>query len=230
MFMLKRTILILSALVLVTSVQAQVRIAPIMGFNFNRQFQSSNNNQFEGLFNTKLHFSLGAMGDILLNRYLSIQPEVLYTFKGGAYELEPSSVSEKFTNNLGYLQMPVCITGKLPVQRGFLFAGAGIYASRVLFTNYVLEQNYKNVDAGKLRVGKDYLRDQITPWDYGFKFKAGFELDRGFYMGAFYDLGTHDVNPQYVVTRNRTFGVQFGWSISLTEEDRYERFENFYEF
>ncbi len=228
--MLKRTILLLTAICFVGVAHAQVRIAPMMGFNFNRQIQSSNNNKFQGIFNTKLNFSVGAMGDILLTDFLSIQPEILYSFKGGAYELESASVSEKFTNNLGYIQMPVCITGKLDVKRGFLFAGAGIYAGRLVYSNYVLEQNYKNVDAGELRVGKDYLRDQITPWDYGFKFKAGLELNKGFYMGAFYDVGSKDINPQYAVTRNKTIGVQFGWSISLTEEDRYERFENFYEF
>jgi hypothetical protein len=228
--MLKRTILLLSAVMLLGTVEAQVRIAPIMGFNFNRQVQTSNNNRFQGVFNTKLHFSLGAMADILLTDYLSVQPELLYTFKGGSYDLEPSSVSESFSTNLGYIQMPVCITGKIDVKRGFLFAGVGPYVSRLTYSNYTLEQNYKNVDAGQLRMGKDYLRDQVTPWDYGVKFKAGLELNRGFYMGAFYDYGTKDVNPQFAATRNRTVGVQFGWSISLTEEDRYERFENFYEF
>jgi len=228
--MLKRTVLILCALALVSVAQAQVRIAPVVGFNFNQQIQKSNNISFEGVENTKLHMSLGAMGDILVTDFLSVQPELLYTFKGGAYEIEPSSVSENYNSNLGYLQMPICLTGKLKVNRGFLFAGAGPYVSRLVYTNYVLEQNYQNVDAGKLRVGKDYLRDQITPWDYGLKFKVGFELDRGFYMGAFYDMGTKDINPQFTTTRNRTVGVQMGWSISLSEEDRYERFDNFYEF
>ena len=228
--MLKRTFLLLTAVFFVSSAQAQVRIAPMMGFNFNRQIQKSNNNKFQGLFNTKLHFSVGAMGDIILTDYLSVQPELLYTFKGGAYQLEPSSVSEDFSTNLGYLQLPVCITGKLDVKRGFLFAGAGMYVSRLVFTNYSLDQNYQNVDAGRLRVGNDYLSDQVKPWDYGLKFKLGFELKRGLYMGAFYDVGLQDVNPQYTVTRNKTVGVQVGWSISLTEEDRYERFENFYEF
>ena len=99
-----------------------------------------------------------------------------------------------------------------------------------MFNNYSLDQNNENVDAGRLRVGNDYLSDQIKPWDYGFKFKAGFELKRGLYMGAFYDVGMQDVNPQYTVTRNKTVGVQIGWVLSLTEEDKYERFGDFYEF
>lgn len=230
MVMLKRAVLLFAMVCFLGTAHAQLRLAPIAGFNFNRQIQKSNNNRFQGLFNTKLNFSAGVMGDILLTDYLSLQPELLYTFKGGSYTIEPSSVSEENTNTLGYISMPVCLTGKLNVKGGALFAGAGVYVSRITFTSFKLEQNAERVDAGKLRIGTDQFSDQITPWDYGFKFKAGFELQRGFYMTAFYDVGMKDINPQWVQTRNQTVGVQLGYILSLTEEDKYERFENFYEF
>jgi len=228
--MLKRALFLILSVFLFGNAGAQFRIAPMMGFNFNRQIQKSNNTRFQGLFNTNLHFSVGAMGDILLTDNLSIQPELLYTFKGGAYQLEPSTVTEEYSNSLGYISLPVCITGKIDLNRAFVFAGVGGYISRLTFTSYSLDQNAANVDAGKLRVGNDYLSDQVKPWDYGFKFKAGMELKRGFYMGAFYDVGMQDVNPQVVVTRNKTIGVQLGWVLSVTEEDKYERFEDFYQF
>lgn len=230
MVMLKRAFFLLAVVCFFGTANAQVRLAPMAGFNFNRQIQKSNNNRFQGLFNTKLNFSAGVMADIVLTNFLSLQPELLYTFKGGSYTIEPSSVSEEYSNTIGYISMPVCLTGKINVKGGALFLGAGAYASRVSFTSFDLKQNEQRVDAGKLRIGKDYLSDQVTPWDYGFKFKTGFELQRGFYMGAFYDVGMKDVNPQYAQTRNQTVGVQLGYILSLTEEDKYERFENFYEF
>ncbi len=49
-------------------------------------------------------------------------------------------------------------------------------------------------------------------------------------MSAFYDVSTSDINPQFTVTRNKTFGVQLSYLFSMTEEDRYNRFEKFYEF
>ena len=230
MIMLKRAFLLLATVFLCGAINAQVRLAPVAGLNLNQQIQKSNNNRFQGVFSTKLHFSVGVMSDIILTDFLSLQPELLYTFKGGSYTLEPSSVSEQYTNNLGYVSMPVCITGKLNVRGGALFAGAGGYVSRIAFTSFELDQNSERVDAGKLRIGRDHLSDQIMPWDYGLKFKTGFELQRGFYMSAFYEIGLKDVNPQWPETRNQTVGVQIGWILSLTEEDKYERFENFYEF
>ncbi len=230
MIMLKRAFFIAAGILFFGTANAQLRLAPMMGFNFNRQIQKSNTNKFQGLFDNKLHFSAGVMGDIIITDFLSIQPELLATFKGGAYQLEENVVTEDYTNNLGYFSLPVCITGKLNVNRAKLFLGVGGYVSRLVFTSYSLDQNNENVDAGKLRIGKDQFSDQVTPWDYGVKFKAGFELNRGLYMGAFYDIGIHDINPQPVLTRNKTVGVQLGWIFSLTEEDKYERFENFYEF
>jgi hypothetical protein len=76
----------------------------------------------------------------------------------------------------------------------------------------------------------DNFTDQIKPWDAGVKLKAGFELKKGFSMSAFYDISTADINPQFTVTRNKTFGVQWAFLFSTTEEDRYNRFESFYEF
>ena len=49
---------------------------------------------------------------------------------------------------------------------------------------------------------------------------------------AFY-IGSTPTTAYYTPSgnnRNKTFGVQLAYIFSLTEEDRYNRFENFYEF
>ena len=126
--------------------------------------------------------------------------------------------------------MPICLTAKLDVKSAYIFAGAGPYISKLIYSSHTYTSNGFNIENGSLRVGTNYDTDQVKPWDAGVKLKAGFELKRGMYMSVFYDISTSDINPQFTVTRNKTFGVQFGYLFSLTEEDRYNRFENFYEF
>jgi hypothetical protein len=228
--MLKRTFMLFAVCLLASATQAQFRIGPAVGFNFNRQVHKSNTYRFENVFSSQFGYSIGAVGDVVLTDYLSLQPELMYTMKGGQYDLEESNVTENFQTRLGYISLPVSLVYKYNLNRGYLFAGAGFYVSKLMFSSYNLDQNSINVASGKLRVGNDYYADQIKPWDAGVRVKAGFELKKGFFVSGFYDVGTADINPQFTVVRNKTIGVQAGFIFSLTEEDRYERFENFYEF
>lgn len=228
--MLKRTLLLVVACTSFFVANAQLRLGPVVGANFNRQIHKSNSYRFQDIFASQLSYNVGVLGDVVLTPYLSIQPELIYTFKGGKYNLEESFVSEDYQAKLGYLSMPITLTGKMDIGRGYLFLGAGGYISKLMFTSHTLEQNGVDVSAGKLRVGNDLYGDQVKPWDVGVKVKAGFELKKGFYLAGFYDIGVTDINPQFSVVRNKTVGVQASFIFSLTEEDRYDRFENFYEF
>jgi hypothetical protein len=229
--MLKRTLLIICICAFGFAANAQFRLGPEVGFNFNRQIHKSNSYRFERLFSSQFGYSIGAIGDWVITDYLSLQPELIYTFKGGQYNMEEaSSVSESYKARLGYISMPITLVAKKDVKWGYLIAGAGGYVSKLMFSAYTLDQNGVNVNSGSLRVGSDFYADQIKAWDAGIKVKAGLELKKGFFVNAFYDIGAYDVNPQFTTTRNKTIGVQTGFIFSLTEEDRYERFENFYEF
>ncbi len=228
--MLKRTLLIICIFAFGLSASAQFRLGPTVGFNFNRQIHKSNSYRFENIFSSQFGYSIGAIGDLVITDYLSLQPELIYTFKGGQYDLEESIVTENFQSRLGYISMPISLVAKKDVKWGYLVAGAGGYISKLMFSSYSLDQNNVNVSAGSLRVGGDFNADQIRAWDAGVKVRAGIELKKGFFVNAFYDIGAYDINPQFTTTRNKTVGVQTGFIFSLTEEDRYERFENFYEF
>lgn len=210
--------------------QAQFRMGPTGGLNFNRQVFKSNTYRYDGVFKTRLGFHMGLMTDLIINEKLSLQTELLYTQRGGYYKTERQDISEEYTGNIGYISLPICMTAKIDVRSAFLFIGAGPYISKLLHSSHTYNSNGTNVENGKLRVGTNYETDQVKPWDAGVKFKAGFELKKGMYMSAFYDISTSDINPQFTVTRNKTFGVQLAYLFSLTEEDRYNRFEKFYEF
>jgi hypothetical protein len=216
--------------ILAGNVLAQVRIGPVGGLNFNRQVFKSNSYRYEGVFRTQLGFNMGAMADIILNRNLSLQTELIYTLRGGYYKSDRYNVSEEYNTDMGYISLPICLTGKLDVRSAYLIFGAGPFLEKLMHSQHKFYSNGQNVENGKLRVGTNYTTDQLKPWNAGVKVKAGFELKKGMYMVAFYDIGTSDINPQFTVTRNKTFGIQLGYLFSTTEEDRYQRFEKFYEF
>ncbi len=214
----------------VSGLHAQIRIGPTGGLNFNRQVFKSNSYRYDALFKSRLGYHFGIMSDLLITDHLSLQSELLYTRRGGYYKTERTNITEEYTADLGYATLPICLTAKFDVKSAYLFIGAGPYLSKLVNSSHRYESNGFNIENGKLRVGTNYETDQIKPWDAGVKVKAGFELKKGLYMCAFYDISTADINPQFTVIRNKTFGVQFAYIFSLTEEDRYNRFEKFYEF
>lgn len=229
---MNRRILFTACLVLVTalSASAQFRLGPIGGLNFYRQVYKSNTYRYEAIFQTQMSFNAGMIGDFVINRKWSIQPELLYTRKGGIYKTDRAIVNEEYRANLGYVMMPVCATYKIDLNKAYFFLGAGPYAAKLLSSAHSFYSDGKNIENGPLQVGTNFTTDQIKPWDFGVKLKAGFEMKKGMYMGAYYDIGAYDINPQFTVTRNKTYGIQWAFIFSTSEEDRYERFENFYEF
>lgn len=216
--------------VITGNVLAQLRVGPVGGLNFNRQVFKSNSYRYEGVFRTHIAFNAGVLSDYIINKKLSLQSELIYTLKGGFYKFDRYNVGEELNTDVGYISLPICLTGKIDVKAAYLIFGAGPYLSKLLHSQHKFYSNGKNIENGKLRVGTNNTTDQLKPWDAGVKIKAGFELKKGMYMVAFYDIGTTDLNPQFTVTRNKTFGIQIAYLFSTTEEDRYERFEKFYEF
>ncbi len=220
----------LSVLVASVSAQAQLRLGPIGGLNYNRQVFKSNANRYEGVFTSRMGVNAGVLSDLVINRRISLQSELLFTQRDGYYKNDRPVVNEEFRSDLSYVSLPACLTYKIDVNKAYLILGAGPYAAKLIHSSHSFHSNGRNVSNGQLRVGTNYETDQIKPWDFGVKLKAGFELKKGMYMVAFYDIGAYDINPQMVVTRNKTFGVQWAFIFSTTEEDRYNRFENFYEY
>lgn len=209
---------------------AQFRVGPVGGLNYNRQVVKSNTYRLDALFRTRLAFNFGVMSELVMSKRLSLQSEFLFSQRGGYYKTEGLNVSEEFKTDLDYLTLPICLTYKHDVKTGYLILGAGPYLEKLIHSSHNYYSNGENIENGPLRVGTSYYTAQIKPWAAGFKVKAGFELKRGFYMVAFYDIGTSDVNPQFTTTRNKTYGLQWSYIFSTTEEDRYQRLENFYEF
>lgn len=212
------------------NLNAQFRVGPTGGFNVNRQVVKSNTYRYDGLFKSRMGYHFGILSDLVITKNISLQSELLYTHKGGYYKTERQDITEEYQSDLGYLELPAVMTYKIDLHNAYAFVGAGPYLSKLLFSKHTYNSNGFNIENGKLRVGTNTETDQIKPWDAGIKLKAGFELKKGMYVCTFYDLSTSDINPQFIITRNKSFGIQLAYIFSVTEEDRYNRFENFYEF
>lgn len=227
---MKRLFLLALIIIATQAVMAQFRIGPTGGLNFNRQVFKSNSYKYDGLFKNQVGFHMGAISDLVITPRWSLQSELIYTRRGGSYKTERLNVAEEFKSTVGYLSLPLCMTYKQDFKSAYLIMGVGPYLEKLLHSTQTYNINGLNIESGSMRVGTDYTQDEIKPWSAGVKLKAGFELKSGFYGVFYYDIGTSDINPRMTATRNKTYGVQFAYIFSLTEEDRYNRFNNYYEF
>ncbi|MBU3677952.1 MAG: hypothetical protein FGM54_12335, partial [Chitinophagaceae bacterium] len=71
---MNRRILFTACLVLASAlaVSAQFRLGPIGGLNFYRQVYKSNTYRYEAIFQSRLSFNAGMIGDFVINRRFSI--------------------------------------------------------------------------------------------------------------------------------------------------------------
>jgi hypothetical protein len=211
------------------SLQAQIKIGVIGGVTFANQKWVSNAQNYDASITTKLKFHVGTTCDVPLSAAFSLQPEFYFSYQG-------SSLSQSFpllTNyndfNIGYLKMPVCLTYMKDFDKLFWYVGAGPYAARAVHSTTTFIQNNERINAGTLRIGRSW-DDQITPYDLGLKFKTGFEIKRGINMGVYYEMGLKDINPQFVQTYNRVFGVSASYLFSITQEDKYNSYPDYYHY
>jgi hypothetical protein len=80
-------------------------------------------------------FNFGLFGEIDLNNYLSIQPELLFTVKGN--QLYPDSAPINYYYDFNYLELPVLLKAKVFSVEKFEFnALLGPYAAFLLSESY----------------------------------------------------------------------------------------------
>lgn len=125
----------------------------------------------------KLGFTVGTFAEMPLTGSFSLQPELLYTQKGGT--------EEDVDFNLDYLELPVLVKYNLPVE-GRLVPSlyAGPYAA------YTLRRSFKSegvsIDADEFFKSVDY--GATFGVDFGYRFAR-----RAATLGLRYDLGLANI-------------------------------------
>ena len=139
-------------------------------------------------------FTVGLYKSIPIGAGFAVQPEVMYTQKGGALSFdemidEETNAEIDLDFNVDYLEVPVALTYTIPTQSRYLpMLYAGPYVSLATRRNITFDAE----DASLSIEGDDFFK-QV---DYG----AVFGADLGFRMkqriatvGVRYDLGIADI-------------------------------------
>jgi Outer membrane protein beta-barrel domain len=216
-------------LLLTFAANAQVKIGVIAGTNFTTQKWVSNSYKYEGSIQGKMLFHVGLTADIPVGEEWSIQPEFMFSNQGVSILQDYNLLITNEKINIGYAKLPVTVTYLKDLEKAFFYAGIGPYVSRVGITSHSYIANNENIKSGKLRLGLTQ-NDEITPWDFGFHFKTGFQMKKGIGLGAFYSYGLKDINPQLVQTYNRVVGVSLTYMFGLNGGDKYNRYPDYYNY
>lgn len=152
---------------------------------------------FDGTSETsKLHgFHVGIYGESYIGKYLSIQPEILYSQQG--YKIVDDSGT--YTQKLDYINVPLML--KLyPVKSFFLEAGPQIGFS--ISHKETFDSGFILYDSSK--------EFEPSNFDWGVNLGAGFKSDAGVSLGARYHIGQSDIYDEDK-PKNRVWQIYLGF-------------------
>jgi len=134
----------------------------------------------EATLKSKIGFVGGIFLAFNLGKMVTIEPEILYTMKGGAVEDTTGEYSEKIYGD--YLEIPLLIKVKLPLGsiKPVIFAGPAV--------GFKLKEKYE-LNGEELPLEEKILKNN----DYGAIFGAGLDIGRHFMIDVRYSLGLQKI-------------------------------------
>ena len=132
---------------------------------------------FEATVKSKVGFVGGVFVAFNLGKMLTIEPEILYTMKGGTVEGE---YGEKISAD--YLEIPLLIKVKLPLPgiKPVVFVGPAV--------GFKLKEKYE-LNGEEIPLEEKILKNN----DYGAIFGAGVDIGRHFMIDVRYSLGLQKI-------------------------------------
>lgn len=152
---------------------------------------------FDGTSETeKLHgFHIGIYGESYIGKYISIQPEILYSQQGYKKIDEDGTLTQK----LDYLNVPLMLK-IYPVKSFFLEAGPQVGFSI---------SHKETLDSVRL-FGDTSKELAPSNFDWGANLGAGFKSDAGLSLGARYHMGQNDIYDKDK-PKNRVWQIYVGF-------------------
>jgi outer membrane protein OmpA-like peptidoglycan-associated protein len=233
---LKRVVpLLLLVLVCHTYAQAQVRLGVLGGIHSSKVLETNNIpgwdtavKKYQG---SRSGFQLGVIIEVPLGKGLFFQPAITYTSKGRKYDRNNDSITSLITDtiynkqtlNLGYIEIPLNLTYKVPLtanHKNSFFISAGPYLGFFYSGNITSESltgstNKFSSVSNPVTVGKG--PDTYKTFDFGLNGRAGFELGN-FLLSAYFSQGLSNF---YTATYPGTFhhqvaGASIGFWLTST--------------
>ena len=168
---------------------------------------------------------IGVFVERIINAHFSVIPEIQFTLKGGKYTykdaqydvVDPDLTNPEYEGEgyaeetislfdvhrndlLGYLHVPVILTGKVQLPAGYLFAGAGPYVSYGVFsTTFDLKQNQYNH-----RETPPFYYNVYHNYDVGYALRIGYQSKGSLFFQAGYEESILDIRPNTTLVQGET--------------------------
>ena len=223
---MKKMLLLLTFLLGVFAVNAQVRFGLKAGYNLTEVKMKTDAYYLRGLdYNKVSGYHAGVMMDVALGEHFALQPGLLYTLRGfdaGGRVPGPldGPVDVSIKARYHYLELPVNFLYKYSLGPGKFFAGAGPFLAYAVsgrmkrsYDKYTYpEEIVVLLDKQRVFNGIDEPRQYLRPFNAGVGFTLGYEFNAGILISGNYNLGLTDVEPQSGLSqKSRSLGISIGY-------------------
>lgn len=189
--------------------QAQVSISPEVGLNLSKYVgeDANDDNSF------KTGFKVGANVNIPVASNFYVAPGLFYTTKGNKNEVTLLGATSTYSENLGYLEMPINLMYRMPLgSNGAFFVSAGPYLAYGLHGKSITKPAVGTKTEGDINFGDGLFEKK--PFDYGFNAGVGYETPYGFYIRAQYGMGLASFsNVDNYDTKNSNIQLGIGYNL-----------------
>lgn len=207
------TIFIISLISFQTDAQS---IGIKAGFNLATMLNKDANETYSNIYSMNPGFHIGAIIDVRINDFLTLEPGLLFTTKGTRYELE--MVNEpRVRINLYYFDFPLNIRFSHDCGNAMkLFATVGPYLGIGISGKIQLsveDQGNQETEEREIKWGNDVAEDDIKRLDMGLTFGGGIEIN-SILAGISYDLGLYNISANQnngKINKNRILKFSVGY-------------------
>lgn len=163
-------------------------------------------------------FNVGLMVDFRLVSELYIKSGLLFTTKGAKSKNQFPGVDMGVEYNVAYIELPMNILYKAPLQSGHILLGFGPYLSygivgsveygistTTVKENIEFSNEYESLNINEL--------NKLDPFDYGGNIIVGYELKNGVSWQLNTQQGLKKINaenkllPSKIIIKNRGYGI-----------------------
>ena len=235
----KKIRLLLFCFIAFSSLHAQVKLGGEIGFQSASVIEKNNiagwDSTTKNLYSSKSGLHIGVILEIPISNHFFFQPVINYSSKGRQYtkyydsagKAETDSIYAKSKLQLGYMEIPMYFTYKIPLSsnhKNNFFIGAGPYFAFILnasMSNQGLVQtndSNQNYSTNKTDLLVGNAVNKYKTFDFGVNAKAGFEFGNVM-LSAFMSRGLSNfyTSPYTGNFHHQVFGATLGIWLAKTE-------------
>jgi hypothetical protein len=186
-----------------TTVQAQgVSFGAKAGVNF----ASIGGDETSGI-DGRTGFHVGALAEIPVNDFFSVQPEIVYSAQGAKDSYTESfdgiTVMGESTLKLDYINIPI-------IGKFYVVEGLSLEVGPQVGFNISAKDEFEVSGLGMTESGEEDIKDFVKGTDFAIAAGAAYKLPIGLFFSARYNVGLSDINDFEGSLKNQNNVVQVG--------------------